>query len=806
MRTLLLGATLLCQLTAQAQLGWQPGAAAAGPGGILQDSVWWDPDGAGPRSAVLVIGGQFRLDSADAQCVVWWDPQTKSWGRLPDLPIGVPILGAVNALAVLPNGSLAVGGRFSSGTIRNIAIWNGTSWSSVGGGVGGASPTATGIEVTALDALPNGDLVVGGNFAIAGTVPASGVARWDGTQWHGYGTSPNTVVSSIDHRPNGNVIVVGSFPGQVAEWNGAGWQVFVPGFGFGGVALDLAVLPNGDVAVATGGLGVQRWNGSSWSLLGTGPVTFATALRVLPSGDLLAASAFASVLRWDGSQWSQFAPSVGFVRSLTLQPGGDVHAVGMIGDQGQSARRGAVRWDGTSWQGIGSGFDGPVYDLIAGGNGELVALGGFRAVPGPGQAQPAPGLAQWNGAGWSALLPALPTSAFRGAFDPSGTLWMRTQYGVLRLVAGSWQPLGGSLPEGYALTVDAAGVPFVGNIETGGNGVLRWDGSQWSIPGTGLTGAVHTLLRRANGDLIAGGDFQFAGATPVSRIARWDGTAWSPLGSGFNGRVISLAELPGGDLVAGGEFDRDGSGTVPLSRIARWNGSSWSPFGSGIGQTGGYVAALLPLPTGELIAGGVFFVAGGVAVDNLARWNGTGWQAVDGGVDGFVTSLAIVADGSILVGGGFGLAGNAPSAHFGWLTSNFPAMATSYGAGCAGAAGPLQLWVTSLPWLGATARTSCSPSSATAVGLEMYGLVDALVPLDVLLPIAAPGCSLLLAPEIWTLRLPVQGKIAGALMLPSSPTLLGVQVRTQMLVGELASGGLTQLASSNGVLLTLGSF
>jgi hypothetical protein len=80
------------------------------------------------------------------------------------------------------------------------------------------------------------------------------------------------------------------------------------------------------------------------------------------------------------------------------------------------------------------------------------------------------------------------------------------------------------------------------------------------------------------------------------------------------------------------------------------------------------------------------------------------------------------------------------------------------------------------------------------------------VPLDVLTPIAAPGCSLLLAPEIWTLRLPVQGEIAGALMLPSTPTLLGVQVRTQMLVGELASGALTQLASSNGVLLTLGSF
>jgi hypothetical protein len=73
----------------------------------------------------------------------------------------------VNALAVQPNGELFAGGQFeAAGTVgaRNIARWDGTTWSGLGPGFSGS--------VLASVTMPNGDLVVGGSFASIGAIPA----------------------------------------------------------------------------------------------------------------------------------------------------------------------------------------------------------------------------------------------------------------------------------------------------------------------------------------------------------------------------------------------------------------------------------------------------------------------------------------------------------------------------------------------------------------------------------------------------------------------------------------------------------
>jgi hypothetical protein len=97
----------------------------------------------------------------------------------------------------------------------------------------------------------------------------------------------------------------------------------------------------------------------------------------------------------------------------------------------------------------------------------------------------------------------------------------------------------------------------------------------------------------------------------------------------MNGTVWALAVLPNGDLVAGGKFTF--AGGVAANRIARWDGSSWAALGSGLAGSlgvGPRVGAVAVLPNGELVAGGRFSTAGGVPSNYFARWTDSGIPSV----------------------------------------------------------------------------------------------------------------------------------------------------------------------------------
>jgi hypothetical protein len=117
--------------------------------------------------------------------------------------------------ALLPgrNGSLIAGGRFQSmnGIPANcIAQWNGSSWSALGGGVSPPSGSSAS-DVLALALLPNGDVVAGGGFGSAGSVPARNLARWNGSSWSAFGTGCDAEVSAMTTLPNGDLVIGGSF-------------------------------------------------------------------------------------------------------------------------------------------------------------------------------------------------------------------------------------------------------------------------------------------------------------------------------------------------------------------------------------------------------------------------------------------------------------------------------------------------------------------------------------------------------------------------------------------------------------------
>jgi hypothetical protein len=248
-------------------------------------------------NGTLVAGGEFTsAGSVPANRIAVWD------GAWAPLGTGVSRTGGVariTSLATLANGNLVAGGEFTHAgglPANNVALWNGTSWSSLGSGVGALA--------SSLAVLGNGDVVVGGPF----NFPGSCIARWNGTAWSGLGAGTNGEVMALLLRPNGDLIVGGSFTSAsgvantsyLARWDGSQWSSI--GSGWNGPVRALVAMPNGDViaggdfTVAGGAVnanGVARWNGVSWSPLGTGVNGRVRALAVLPNGRLVAGGDFA---------------------------------------------------------------------------------------------------------------------------------------------------------------------------------------------------------------------------------------------------------------------------------------------------------------------------------------------------------------------------------------------------------------------------------------------------------------------------------------------------------------------------------
>src|SRR5262245_34936028 len=182
---------------AQCAMQWLPGPALAGTDLDVFTCVKWDPDGVGPRTPVVVLGGDFMAaGNIVASRIVAFDPATNTWSAF-----GTGLNDTVQALAVLSNGDLVAGGAFTTagGVAANrVARWDGTAWSAFGSGTDG--------EVLALAALPNGGLAAGGSFANAGGAAANCIARWNGVAWSPLGTGVGGFVNALAVLPSGDVV------------------------------------------------------------------------------------------------------------------------------------------------------------------------------------------------------------------------------------------------------------------------------------------------------------------------------------------------------------------------------------------------------------------------------------------------------------------------------------------------------------------------------------------------------------------------------------------------------------------------
>ncbi|HZN37385.1 MAG TPA: hypothetical protein VFD82_01205 [Planctomycetota bacterium] len=157
--------------------------------------------------------------------------------------------------------------------------------------------------------------------------------------------------------------------------------------------------------------------------------------------------------------------------------------------------------------------------------------------------------------------------------------------------------------------------------------------------------------------------------------------------------------------------------------------------------------------------------------------------------------------------GEFSIAGGVVSAYVAQLTTTCPATTTSFGAGCAGSAGPNVLTATSLPWTGSTFTAVATGIPAISLALSVLGFSTASLPLSSILPQGVAGCTLWVSPDLLAVYVPSAGSVTTQIAIPHSVALAGQQLHQQVVPIELdAVGNLLALTSTNALLLTIGAF
>lgn len=452
----------------------------------------------------LYVGGRFTraksgLSVVMAKNVVRWDGTT--WTPLGN-GIGADENADVRTLAAM-GGQLFVGGWFNEASVGatatvadNVVSWSGSAWVRLGEGDNAVDGTVSDLAVV------DGELyVAGGFFRAASTLTTNGIARWNGNHWSTLGTGGGSGVNgSVVKLANvaGDLYLVGSFTkanvggteviaNNIVRWDGSNWSSIgsAGGNGLNGTAVDIVAVDNevfvggaftranvGGPEVAANR--VARWNGASWSAVGTGSGNGV-------NGNVHALASLNGAI-YAGGNFTE------------ANLGGASVAANYI-----------ARWNGANWSilgtGGGNGLNGPVLALATL-SGELYVGGSFTRANIGGTSVPVNNIARWSGGNWSAL-------------GSNGGIGVNQGVTVLTALAGE-------LYVGGLFTRANIGGPAVR-----ANRIARWNGREWSAFHSGIDPSVQFFTPQVlamaiyNGDLIAGGWFATAGNSASNFIAAY---------------------------------------------------------------------------------------------------------------------------------------------------------------------------------------------------------------------------------------------------------------------------------------------
>jgi len=402
-------------------------ATGSGFNGWVAAFTSWDPDGAGPQPELLVAGGAFT--SVD----------------------GVPA--------------------------NRVAAWDGTSWQPLGAGIEGDMDGELAVYCLSVH---DGELIAGGTFTTAGGIPASCIARWNGTLWQPLGTGMPPISSQYAAVVH-DLATYNGFLYATGQFHSAG----------GNTAYSIA-----------------RWDGTFWSPVGTGlqdGIWVYTGVSLTTwDGKLVVAGYIEKIgttvvnhIAWtDGVSWNAFGTGMsegGYVPGASVYSlaefNGELFAGGYFTTAGGASVSHIARWTGSSWQPLGSGVDYEVYALAA--FDTRLVVGGYFSLAGGSAAN---NIAEWNGAAWETL--------GAGAGGGVNTL---VRYGDQLAVGGDFTTAGGQ-PAGHwallehGLTPSITQQPVNVAVCQNGSGLVSVEATgssltyQWRKNGVSVPGATQFVL------------------------------------------------------------------------------------------------------------------------------------------------------------------------------------------------------------------------------------------------------------------------------------------------------------------------
>ena len=371
------------------------------------------------------------------------------------------------------------------------------------------------------------DLYAGGVFTTAGGAWPTCICQMEREQLVGGGfrgvkhgeMAVSLAVSAATCMRGGFSTAGGSAANYIAKWNGSSWTALGSGMNGGVYALAVSgqrLYAGGDFTTAGGSAAnsIAKWDGSSWSALGSGLAVLASALAGVGAGGGYPAATF---MRGAGSR-----------RRAGVRPTTSPNGTGAVGRR--SVGVGAVERLG----------------VCAGGVGQRPVCGGRVHDGGRQRGQ----LTSPNGTG------AVGRRSARGWQYPcvcAGGVGQRP-------VCGGGSTAGGQPGQSY---------------------IAKWNGSSWSALGSGLRGSIMRLCCAGGVGQrpVCGGVFTTAGG-PGQLHRQMEREQLVALGSGMGGRkpLCLRWRCRAATCMRGVSRRRAGS---PANRIAKWNGSSWSALGSG---------------------------------------------------------------------------------------------------------------------------------------------------------------------------------------------------------------------------------
>jgi len=234
----------------------------------------------------------------------------------------------------------------------------------------------------------NDTIFVGGVFTTVGSgaSTANGLAQWDGSSWDTT-YSPSSIaagtrIQAITVDKNGYVYVGGTFTELDSDTDidylayttdgGTSWSIVgttAPNDEVRALAVDKAgnVWAGGDFTSIDGVTcsGVAYWDGSSWNRPGSDSLVDTYAISVADNGIVAIGGTFTGkISTWNGTQWWQPSDIPNSTVRALHWTGADFIVGGDFTSVGNLSVDYVVRWDGLTYEGLGVGFDDPVYDAV----------------------------------------------------------------------------------------------------------------------------------------------------------------------------------------------------------------------------------------------------------------------------------------------------------------------------------------------------------------------------------------------------------------------------------------------------------